>query len=358
MADLKFKNVNKIYDGGVHAVKDFNMDIKHGEFIVIVGPSGCGKSTMLRMIAGLESISSGEMILNDVLVNKLAPVDRDIAMVFQNYALYGNMTVYENMGFSLTVRHAGSDVIHEKVMEASDVVDMDKLLNRKPERLSGGQKQRVAIGRALVRDSSVFLMDEPLSNLDAKLRNNMRKELIYLHEKIGATFIYVTHDQSEAMAMADRIVVMSNGIVQQIGTPKEVYDIPNNVFVSQFIGTPTMNLFEGKIKKGQFVSPNFTFDLPGNATNDFTDYENENVLLGIRPEDLHTTGIFSFSCEVTHLEYLGSEYYVMFKFEDGQVYQARIKYQEMKYGIGDRMKLYIDMNQLHFFDKNSTQRIF
>ncbi len=358
MADLKFENVNKIYDGGFHAVKDFNMEIEHGEFIVIVGPSGCGKSTMLRMIAGLEAISSGKMILNDVLVNKLAPVDRDIAMVFQNYALYGNMTVYENMGFSLTVRHASSDDIHEKVMEASNIVDMDKLLNRKPERLSGGQKQRVAIGRALVRDSSVFLMDEPLSNLDAKLRKTMRKELILLHDKIGATFIYVTHDQSEAMAMADRIVVMNDGIVQQIGSPKEIYDYPNNVFVSQFIGTPTMNLFEGVIKSNRFISSNFSFDLPGVATKDYSEHEDETVLLGIRPEDFHTTGIFSFSCEIVHFEYLGSEYFVMFKIEDDQIYQARIKYQEMKYGVGDKMELFIDMNRLHFFNKNSTQRIF
>ncbi|GAB6107253.1 ABC transporter ATP-binding protein [Fusibacter bizertensis] len=357
MANLNISNVNKIYSGGYHAVKDFSMDIAHGEFVVLVGPSGCGKSTMLRMIAGLEAITSGEMILGDKIINKMAPADRDIAMVFQNYALYGNMTVYENMGFSLTIRHVNGDIIHEKVMKAADVVELDKQLNRKPSKLSGGQKQRVAIGRALVRDSSVFLMDEPLSNLDAKLRNVMRKELITLHEKIGATFIYVTHDQTEAMAMADRIVIMNDGVIQQIGSPKMVYNYPNNVFVSQFIGTPTMNIIEGEIVNSRFVTENFSLDIPEYYSHELKHYEGKEVLLGVRPEDLHVTGENGFTCVVDLVEFMGSEYYVSFKFSDEHRYQARLKLMDFEGEAGASLDLYFDMNKLHFFDKISSQRI-
>lgn len=357
MASLSISNVNKVYPGGFHAVKDFNMNIEHGEFVVLVGPSGCGKSTMLRMIAGLEGITSGEMVLDKKVINNIAPSDRDIAMVFQDYALYGNMTVYENMGFSLTIRHENKDLIHEKVMEAASVVDMGKQLNRKPVKLSGGQRQRVAIGRSLVRDSSVFLLDEPLSNLDAKLRNTMRKELITLHEKIGATFIYVTHDQTEAMAMADRIVIMNEGVVQQIGSPKTVYEYPSNVFVSQFIGTPTMNIIQGEIQNKRFVTKSFQFDVPEHLIKALSRYEGNEVLLGIRPEDLHVIGENGFTCEIELVEFMGSEYYVSYKLASGEKQQARIKAMDFDGETGNSLSLYFNMGKLHFFDKISTLRI-
>ena len=244
MAGLKLVNIQKQYDNGFVAVHDFNLEIKDGEFIVLVGPSGCGKSTLLRMIAGLEGISEGKLYIDDECVNLVAPSNRNIAMVFQNYALYGNMTVYENMGFSLTVRHKDSDEIHEKVMKAANVVDLEQVLNRIPANLSGGQRQRVALGRSIVRDAKVFLLDEPLSNLDAKLRTETRKELVKLHKKLNTTFIYVTHDQIEAMTMADRMVIMKDGAVQQVGTPAQVYNYPCNMFVGGFIGTPPMNFME------------------------------------------------------------------------------------------------------------------
>lgn len=244
MADLSLRNIRKVYDGGVVAVQDFNLEIKDQEFIVFVGPSGCGKSTTLRMIAGLEEISDGELYIDGNLVNDVAPKDRDIAMVFQNYALYPHMTVYENMAFALKLRKAPKQEIDEKVRAAAEILGITDLLKRKPKALSGGQRQRVAIGRAIVREPKVFLMDEPLSNLDAKLRNQMRAEIIKLRQRINTTFIYVTHDQTEAMTLGDRIVIMKGGFVQQIGTPQEVFDHPANLFVAGFIGTPQMNFFE------------------------------------------------------------------------------------------------------------------
>ena len=253
MATLKFVNINKIYDNNVQAVFDFNLEVQDKEFIVFVGPSGCGKSTTLRMVAGLEEITSGDLYIDDKLVNNLEPKDRDIAMVFQNYALYPHMTVYENIAFSLKLKKIPRDEIARRVEEAANILGLSQYLNRKPKALSGGQRQRVALGRAIVRHPKVFLMDEPLSNLDAKLRVQMRTEIAKIHKKVGATTIYVTHDQTEAMTMASRIVVMKDGYVQQIGTPREVYNMPANVFVGGFIGSPAMNFFKGKLSKNSFI---------------------------------------------------------------------------------------------------------
>ncbi len=253
MATLKFININKIYDNNVQAVFDFNLEVQDKEFIVFVGPSGCGKSTTLRMVAGLEEITSGELYIGDTLVNDLEPKDRDIAMVFQNYALYPHMTVYENMAFSLRLKKVPKEEIARRVEEAAEILGLTQYLNRKPKALSGGQRQRVALGRAIVRNPKVFLMDEPLSNLDAKLRVQMRTEIAKIHKRVEATTIYVTHDQTEAMTMASRIVVMKDGYIQQIGTPREVYNTPANIFVGGFIGSPAMNFFKGKLVKNNFV---------------------------------------------------------------------------------------------------------
>ena len=249
MATLKFEKINKIYDNGVQAVFDFNLEIADKEFIVFVGPSGCGKSTTLRMVAGLEEITSGDLYIDDKLVNEVLPKDRDIAMVFQNYALYPHMTVYANMAFGLKLRKMKKDEIDKRVQFAAKILGLTEYLNRKPKALSGGQRQRVALGRAIVRNAKVFLMDEPLSNLDAKLRVQMRSEIVKLHNALGSTTIYVTHDQTEAMTMASRIVVMKAGFIQQIGTPKEIYDHPSNTFVATFIGSPAMNILEAKYSK-------------------------------------------------------------------------------------------------------------
>ncbi|MBR6874357.1 MAG: sn-glycerol-3-phosphate ABC transporter ATP-binding protein UgpC, partial [Ruminococcus sp.] len=249
MAEVKLTNVKKVYENGFVAVKDFNLEINDEEFIVLVGPSGCGKSTTLRMIAGLEDISGGEIMIGENVVNDMEPKDRDIAMVFQNYALYPHMSVYENIAFGLRLRKVPNKEIHKKVLEAAEILGITDLLGRKPKQLSGGQRQRVAIGRAIVRVPKVFLMDEPLSNLDAKLRNQMRAEIILLREKIRTTFIYVTHDQTEAMTLGDRIVIMKDGYVMQVGTPQELFNHPANLFVAGFIGTPQMNFFDVELKK-------------------------------------------------------------------------------------------------------------
>ena len=286
------KNNLQITDEGVVAVQEFNLEIKDKEFIVLVGPSGCGKSTTLRMIAGLEEISGGELYIGDKLVNDVAPKDRDIAMVFQNYALYPHMTVYENMAFALKLRHAPKDEIDKKVKEAAEILDITQYLGRKPKALSGGQRQRVAIGRAIVRAPQVMLMDEPLSNLDAKLRNQMRAEIIKLRERINTTFVYVTHDQTEAMTLGDRIVIMKDGFIQQIGTPQEVFNHPYNLFVAGFIGTPQMNLFDAKLVKrdGKYAVQldNLTVELSAEkqaklAANNVAE---QDIVLGVRPEHI------------------------------------------------------------------------
>ena len=290
------KKVNlQITDKGVVAVQEFSVDIKDKEFIVLVGPSGCGKSTTLRMIAGLEEISEGELYIGDRLVNDVAPKDRDIAMVFQNYALYPHMTVYENMAFALKLRHAPKDEIDKKVKEAAEILDITQYLGRKPKALSGGQRQRVAIGRAIVRDPQVMLMDEPLSNLDAKLRNQMRAELIKLRERINTTFIYVTHDQTEAMTLGDRIVIMKDGFIQQIGTPQEVFNHPYNLFVAGFIGTPQMNLFDAELVKedGKYavkvggITVPLSDEKQANLTKN--NVAPQSIVLGVRPEHIELT---------------------------------------------------------------------
>ena len=291
------KKVNlQITDKGVVAVQEFSLDIKDKEFIVLVGPSGCGKSTTLRMIAGLEEISEGELYIGDRLVNDVAPKDRDIAMVFQNYALYPHMTVYENMAFALKLRHAPKDEIDKKVKEAAEILDITQYLGRKPKALSGGQRQRVAIGRAIVRDPQVMLMDEPLSNLDAKLRNQMRAEIIKLRERINTTFIYVTHDQTEAMTLGDRIVIMKDGFIQQIGTPQEVFNHPYNLFVATFIGTPQMNMFENaKLVKAdgkyavQLDNQTVVLSDEKQAKLAASNVAEQDVVLGVRPEHIELT---------------------------------------------------------------------
>ena len=299
MAGLSLKHIYKKYAGGVIAVSDFNLEIKDKEFIIMVGPSGCGKSTTLRMVAGLEEISAGELYIGDRLVNDVAPKDRDIAMVFQNYALYPHMTVYENMAFSLKLRKESKEVIDQKVREAAEILDITQYLGRKPKALSGGQRQRVAIGRAIVRDPQVFLMDEPLSNLDAKLRNQMRAEIIKLRQRINTTFIYVTHDQTEAMTLGDRIVIMRDGFIQQIGTPQEVFHHPRNLFVAGFIGAPQMNFFDAELVKenGKYAVTlaGYTVELSEDkqAKLAANGVESQKITLGVRPEhiSLEETGI-------------------------------------------------------------------
>ena len=289
MADLSLRHVKKVFDGNVVAVQDFNLEIADKEFIVLVGPSGCGKSTTLRMVAGLEEITEGEIYINGVLVNRVPPKDRDIAMVFQNYALYPHMTVYDNIAYGLKLRKFPKRVIDQKVREAAEILDITELLGRKPKALSGGQRQRVAIGRAIVREPQAFLMDEPLSNLDAKLRNQMRSEIIKLRQRINTTFIYVTHDQTEAMTLGDRIVIMKDGFIQQVGTPREVFSHPANIFVAGFIGTPQMNFFDARlVREGEryFVELESARVALSRESLLAGNVETQDVGLGVRPEHM------------------------------------------------------------------------
>lgn len=362
MATLHLKNINKIYDNNVQAVFDFNLDIKDREFIVLVGPSGCGKSTTIRMIAGLEDISTGELWINDVLSNNRAPKDRDIAMVFQSYALYPHMTVYENMAFGLKIKKMPKEEIDKRVKEAARILEIEKFLDRKPKALSGGQRQRVALGRAIVRNAAVFLMDEPLSNLDAKLRVQMRSEIIKLHERLNATTVYVTHDQTEAMTMATRIVVMKDGYIQQIGTPKEIYNHPANMFVANFIGAPAMNFIHGKYVKERFEVDGKSFFIPKMFHDALKAYDGKELVLGIRPEDIHYEGIvaetfpdtpFDFNIEVSEL--LGHEFILHGQF-GGQPILAKVA-SRVDVHSHQTIKLAMDVSKLHFFDKDSTKAI-
>ena len=362
MATLHLKNINKIYDNNVQAVFDFNLDIQDKEFIVLVGPSGCGKSTTLRMIAGLEDISSGELWINDILSNTKAPKDRDIAMVFQSYALYPHMSVYDNMAFGLKLKKTPKEEIDQRVRDAAKILEIEKYLDRKPKALSGGQRQRVALGRAIVRKAAVFLMDEPLSNLDAKLRVQMRSEIIKLHERLDATTVYVTHDQTEAMTMASRIVVMKDGYIQQIGSPKEIYNHPANMFVASFIGAPAMNFITGRYAKDRFEVDGKSFFVPKMFHDTLKAYDGKELILGIRPEDIHYEGIvaetfpdtpFDFNIDVSEL--LGHEFILHGKF-GGQAMLAKVS-SRVDVHAHQSIKLAMDVTKLHFFDPNTTKAI-
>lgn len=366
MAELSLRHIDKIYEkDGVKAVDDFNLEIKDKEFIVFVGPSGCGKSTTLRMIAGLEEISAGEFYIDDKLMNDVAPKDRDIAMVFQNYALYPHMNVYDNMAFGLKLRKFKKDEIDRRVKNAAQILGLEPYLDRKPKALSGGQRQRVALGRAIVRDAKVFLMDEPLSNLDAKLRVQMRAEIQKLHQRLQTTTIYVTHDQTEAMTMATRLVVLKDGVIQQVGAPKEVYDKPNNVFVGGFIGSPAMNFFHGSLEENGFrVSPKTLIEVPEGKMKVLRDqnYIGKELILGVRPEDIHDEPVFvdanpgsTLTAEIEVAELMGSESYLYSKLDE-QDFVARVDSRTDING-GESLKLAFDMHKCHFFDKDSEQRI-
>lgn len=359
MATLQLKNIDKIYDNNVQAVFDFNLEIEDKEFIVFVGPSGCGKSTTLRMIAGLEDISSGEFYIDGKLMNNVEPKDRDIAMVFQSYALYPHMTVYENMAFGLKIKKVPPAEIDKRVKEAADILEISNYLDRKPKALSGGQRQRVALGRAIVRNAKVFLMDEPLSNLDAKLRVQMRSEIIKLHERIGSTTIYVTHDQTEAMTMASRIVVMKSGYIQQIGTPKEIYNNPANMFVASFVGAPATNFINAAIE-GEYVTfEGYKVKIPTDKLKALTAYQGKSVVMGIRPENLHLAkdseeeNSFSFHVEVSEL--LGHESILNGKVGTQKLI-AKVDVSESVDAHND-VKFTLDYEKMYFFDKDTEDRI-
>jgi len=373
MASLSLRNIYKRYTGGVTAVTDFCLEIQDKEFIILVGPSGCGKSTTLRMIAGLEEISDGELYIGDKLVNDVAPKDRDIAMVFQNYALYPHMTVYENMAFGLKLRKTPKDEIKRRVDEAARILDISHLLDRKPKALSGGQRQRVALGRAIVREPQVFLLDEPLSNLDAKLRAQMRTELSKLHARLGTTFIYVTHDQIEAMTMGDRIVVMKDGFIQQVDTPINLYEKPCNLFVAGFMGSPQMNFIDAKLIENngkiglQFgdEGKKYTIELPeGKAKiENVANFIGKEVILGIRPENLHDDEMFISAaktgvvdCEVEVTELMGAETFLYLKL-GSQSLTAKVAARTTA-KAGDIIKVAMDVNKIHVFDKESEKVIF
>ena len=370
MASVKLTNVKKIYDNNVVAVHDFNLDIKDKEFVVFVGPSGCGKSTTLRMIAGLEDISEGTVEIDGEVVNDLQPKDRGIAMVFQNYALYPHMTVYDNIAFSLRLKKVPEDVIYEKVTKAAEVLGITEYLMRKPRALSGGQRQRVAIGRAMVRDSKVFLMDEPLSNLDAKLRNQMRSEIILLRQKLDTTFIYVTHDQTEAMTLADRIVIMKDGYIMQVGSPDEVFDMPDNLFVAEFIGAPKMNIIKTKLllENGKYYVTPFgaKIEVDGDKGNELAARKVKagDVLLGVRPEhiELADAAAHAIPCTLVVDEMMGSELHLHVDTDaDGTRLIVRVptlglsKEQRKKLVRGAKINITFESVAMHLFDA-ATQK--
>ena len=366
MASISLKNIYKVFDDGTTAVNDVSLEIEDKEFIILVGPSGCGKSTTLRMIAGLESISKGEMKIGDRVVNDIAPKDRDIAMVFQSYALYPHMSVYKNMAFGLELRKIPKDEIDKRVREAAKILDIEHLLKRKPRALSGGQRQRVALGRAMVRSPSVFLLDEPLSNLDAKLRTTMRTEIKKLHQRLGTTFIYVTHDQTEAMTMGDRIVVMKDGIVQQVDTPQNLYNNPFNMFVAGFIGSPQMNFLDATVrirdKKIVLALRNNELDVTDvfGKNKSIIEYADKPVKMGIRPEDLtveaeylkkNPKNIITAKLDVEEL--MGSESYLYFDYS-GEKIIARVPSAE--YGAS-MTEIGVKTEKIHLFDPNTTVSI-
>ena len=368
MASLSLRHIYKKYPGGVTAVSDFNLEVKDKEFLVLVGPSGCGKTTTLRMIAGLEEISEGELFIGDQLVNDVAPKDRKIAMVFQNYALYPHMSVFENMAFGLKLNKTPKEEIKRRVEEAARILDITHLLDRKPKALSGGQKQRVALGRAIVRNPKVFLLDEPLSNLDAKLRAAMRTELTKLHNRVGTTFVYVTHDQVEAMTMATRIVVMKDGLIQQVDTPQNLYDTPCNIFVAGFIGTPQMNFINGTLtKQGEDVYFNFenhSVKIPAEKANNpaLKEYIGQEVVAGIRPECIldqesaiaaNPESTIETFVDVTEL--MGAEIYLYLQTGETHL-TARVSSRSTS-RAGDTIKVALDVTRMHIFDKDTERCI-
>ncbi|MBO3445475.1 sn-glycerol-3-phosphate ABC transporter ATP-binding protein UgpC [Clostridium sp. CCUG 7971] len=364
MAKIELKHLFKDYVQGIHSVSDVNMVIDDCDFIVLVGPSGCGKSTTLRMIAGLEDITSGEILIDGNVINSLHPKDRDIAMVFQNYALYPHMSVYDNMAFGLKVKKITKEEIDKRVKEAADILGLKELLERKPKELSGGQRQRVALGRAIVREAKVFLMDEPLSNLDARLRFQTRAEITKLHKKLKTTMIYVTHDQTEAMTMATKIVVMKDGFVQQIGTPKEVYLKPINYFVAKFMGSPSMNFLKMNLTKEGLKLGKRIFEIPLDIKEELVSkgYMNEDILVGIRPEHIYIpskgklkNNEYKFNTQVDISELTGSETLVHFTLcEDSLI--AKLNTMD-DFRSGDDISLVFDFDKIHFFDVNTQRRI-
>ena len=372
MATVTLKNVKKIYDNKVTAVHDFNLEIADKEFIVLVGPSGCGKSTTLRMVAGLEEISGGDLFIGDKLMNDVEPKDRDIAMVFQSYALYPHMTVYENMAFALKLRKLPKEEIDKKVREAAEILDITSYLDRKPKALSGGQRQRVAIGRAIVRNPQVFLMDEPLSNLDAKLRNQMRAEIIKLRQRIDTTFLYVTHDQTEAMTLGDRIVIMKDGYIMQIGTPQEVFEHPANVFVAGFIGSPQMNFFDARLQKTgagyQAAVAGAVMPLSDRIQQKLAEKGcgDRDVILGIRPEHIAfalTPGEHTVAAKVDVSEMMGSEIHLHVTTQDSKDVVLRIPTtelsEELRGGLGYGTPIYFTFREdlVHLFDPKSEESL-
>ena len=367
MASLSLQHITKRYPNGFEAVKDFNLEIADKEFIIFVGPSGCGKSTTLRMIAGLEEISDGTLKIDDKVVNDVEPKDRDIAMVFQNYALYPHMTVYDNMAFGLKLRKVPKDQIDKQVKEAAKILDLEKLLDRKPKALSGGQRQRVAMGRAIVRNPKVFLMDEPLSNLDAKLRVQMRIEIAKLHQRLGTTIIYVTHDQTEAMTLGTRIVVMKDGVIQQVDTPQNLYEKPQNLFVAGFMGSPQMNFLDAVVRiNGTAVTLEVagqSIPLPPAKAKKLIDggYNGKTVVMGIRPEDVYDSEMFIetakcvFSSTIKVYELLGAEVFLYFDLGEFPM-TARVD-PRSNARPGDTVRFAFDVEKIHVFDKETEQVI-
>ena len=367
MASLSLQHINKTYPNGFEAVKDFNLEIEDKEFIIFVGPSGCGKSTTLRMVAGLEEITSGTLKIGDKVMNDVEPKDRDIAMVFQNYALYPHMTVYDNMAFGLKLRKVPKDQIDKAVREAARILDLEKLLDRKPKALSGGQRQRVAMGRAIVRNPKVFLMDEPLSNLDAKLRVQMRIEIAKLHQRLGTTIIYVTHDQTEAMTLGTRIVVMKDGVIQQVDTPQNLYEKPQNLFVAGFMGSPQMNFLDAVVRiNGTAVTLEVagqSIPLPPAKAKKLIDggYNGKTVVMGIRPEDVYDSEMFIetakcvFSSTIKVYELLGAEVFLYFDLGEFPM-TARVD-PRSNARPGDTVRFAFDVEKIHVFDKETEQVI-
>ncbi|MBQ6504283.1 MAG: sn-glycerol-3-phosphate ABC transporter ATP-binding protein UgpC [Flexilinea sp.] len=372
MASVSFEHVKKIYDNKVEVVHDFNLEIADKEFIVFVGPSGCGKSTTMRMLAGLEDISAGTIKINDRVVNDVEPKDRDIAMVFQNYALYPHISVYENLAFSLRLRKMNNEEIHKRVCEAAEILGITEYLGRKPKALSGGQRQRVAIGRAIVRDPAVFLMDEPLSNLDAKLRNQMRSEIILLRKRVDTTFIYVTHDQTEAMTLGDRIVVLKDGWIMQVGTPQEVFDTPHNLFVAGFIGSPQMNFLKANLveENGKYSVSVLGVKIPLNEDQNAALKKNgktsQEITLGVRPE--HTTALFnsqedSVECTIQVNEMMGSELHLHLVTKNDDKIILRLptidltNEQRSQLTYGNKMYITFKAKVMHLFDPQTEKNL-